>query len=205
MTIKDSGEDITYVEKEQWRKVVGFENEYEVSNRGNVRSLYCKTRIKDKKGKILRQKTDNHGYLRVNLYKDGLYKKSELVSRLVAMAFVPNPKNLPQVGHNDDNKTNNNSVNLYWTDAKENNNHNGKMERFQQSHREKIDVIAKNLSVPVVGTSIENGEKLFFNSMHDAEKMGFCSCKISLCVNGKRKSHKKYKWERFFEYEKYDN
>ena len=69
--IKDSGEDITYVEKEQWRKVVGFENEYEVSNRGNVRSLYSKTRIKDKKGKILSQKTDNRFYTNVTTYESG--------------------------------------------------------------------------------------------------------------------------------------
>jgi hypothetical protein len=181
---------------EEWRKVVGYENEYEVSNWGKVRSLYPKTRVGDKENKTLKQKSDNKGYYRVNLYKGGEFKKSALVSRLVAMAFIPNPLDLPQVGHKDDNNKNNNVSNLYWTDSKENNNHNGKMDRFQKLHREKIDIIARKLSVAVVGTSVETGEKIFFSSMQEAKRAGFDSGKISMCVNGKRNSHKKYKWER---------
>lgn len=70
------------------------------------------------------------------------------------------------------------------------------MDRLQSSHREKIDIIAKKLSVAVVGTSVETGEKIFFSSMQEAERAGFDSGKISMCVNGKRNNHKKYKWER---------
>lgn len=201
--IKDSGERRTFstgsvrdIQEEQWVGVIGFENEYEVSNKGRVRSLYLKTRVADKGGRILKQKTDSHGYLRVNLYKNGAFNKAALVSRLVATAFIPNPQDLPQVGHWDDDKKNNDVTNLYWTDAKENNSHNGKMERFQKSHRDNIHDIARKLSIQVVGISEETGEKLLFSSMHEAEKYGFDSCKISMCINGKRKTHKKFKWEK---------
>lgn len=187
--IKDSGERRGFTTgavrgmsvEEHWLPVVGFENEYEVSDKGRVKSLYSKTRISDKEDGVLKQKSDSHGYFRVNLYKDGEFKKSALVSRMVAEAFIPNPQDLPQVGHWDDDKKNNAVTNLYWTDAKENNNHNGKMERFQRLHREKIGDIAEKLSVQVIGVSEETAEKLIFNSMREAEALGFDSCKYQ-CV-----------------------
>lgn len=51
------------------------------------------------------------------------------VNRLVALAFIPNPNNYPDVGHDDDNKTNNHISNLYWTTKAENNLHNDKHRR----------------------------------------------------------------------------
>jgi hypothetical protein len=175
--------------------VKGYENLYEVSSLGRVRSKRANTRIADKTERIMKQKVDNHGYFRVNLYKDGKVK-AYLVSRMVAEAFIPNPDNLPQVGHADDNKTNNTVGNLYWTDSKENNHHNGKMERFHKLHNEKIGLIAEKLSVKVVGTNVETGEKINFDSMQETRKLGFKPEKVSMCVNGKRMSHGGYRWER---------
>ena len=129
--IKDSGERREFDSgavrdiQEEWRPCVGYEGLYEVSNQGRVRSLRKDTRIIDKENRIMKQKLDGHGYYRVNLNKDKRMK-AYLVSRLVAEAFIPNPLGLPQVGHNDDNKTNNHASNLYWTNSKENNHHNGK-------------------------------------------------------------------------------
>lgn len=180
---------------EMWLPVKGYEGLYEVSNFGRVRSLRCKTRIADKTEKVLKQKLDDKGYFKVNLYKDKTCN-TLLINRLVAMAFIPNPSKLPHVGHMDDNKRNNTVENLYWTDPKENNYHNGKMDRFIKAHKDKIDVIAEKLSVKVVGINMATGEKIFFNSMQEAEKNGFSCSKISNCVNGKRKSHKGYKWEK---------
>lgn len=157
-------------------------------------SLRNKTRLSDKANKIMRQKDDGRGYLRVNI-TDGKKSKAMLVSRMVAEAFIPNPSNLPMVGHMDDVKTNNTVENLYWTDSKENNNHNGKMERFQKKHTEKIKQIAEALSTPVISTDPETGEEVCYNSIQSAVKiLGADSGKISMCCNGIRKHHKGKTW-----------
>lgn len=180
---------------EEWRDVVGYEDLYQVSNTGRVRSKRAKTRIADKYNRIMRQKSDNHGYLRVNLHKDGICK-AELVSRLVARAFIPNPDDFPQVGHDDDNKTNNHSTNLYWTNSYENNRHNGKLERFHEAHNAKIDIVAKKLSQKVKAIALDGSHELVFDSMQEAGRNGFDNGKVSMCVNGKRNRHKGYRWER---------
>ncbi len=180
---------------EEWRDVVGYEDLYQVSNSSRVRSKRDKTRIADKENRIMRQKMDDKGYLRVNLHKDGRCK-AELVSRLVANAFIPNPKNLPHVGHDDDVKTNNNVSNLYWTDSAENNRHNGKLERFHNAHNAKIDIIAKKLSQKVKGIALDGSHTVEFDSIQEASKHGFDNGKISMCINGKRNRHKGYRWER---------
>lgn len=184
--------------KEIWKPVKGYEGLYEVSNIGRVKSKRANTRIADKTDRIMKQKVDSHGYYRVNLYKNGKMK-AYIVSRMVAEAFIPNPTNLPQVGHANDDQTNNTVENLYWTDSKENNNHNGKMEKFQKLHNEKIRLIAEKLSIKVIGTNIATGEKQFFNSMQETEKYGFVPAKVSMCVNGKSMTHRGYKWERMRE------
>jgi hypothetical protein len=191
--IKDSGN-----RRELWKSVKGYEGLYEVSNLGRVRSKRVNTRITDKTDRVMKQKVDNHGYYRVNLHKNGKMK-AYLVSRMVAEAFIFNPGNLPQVGHANDDKTDNTIDNLYWTDSKENNNHNGKMEKFQKAHNDKIMLIAEKLSIKVVGTNINTGKKLFFNSMQETKNYGFDPAKVSMCVNGKRMSHGGYKWERMME------
>lgn len=96
---------------EIWKPVYGFEGLYEVSNLGNVKSLdrYKIDRWKKEvliQGCILKQNIDKYGYLHVGLYKNAKYKNCT-VHRLVAEAFIPNPDNLPQVNHKDENKLNN--------------------------------------------------------------------------------------------------
>lgn len=189
MEIKDSGE-----RREEWRDCVGYEGLYMVSSMGQVKSFYVKTRIKDKNGYVMAQKCDNHGYKRVNLHKGGKMK-AELVSRLVANAFIPNVDNKSIVGHWDDNKLNNNVENLYWTDNYENNHHNGKYERFFKAHNEKIGIIAAKLSKSIIATKIDTGKEQEFVSMQSASKiLGVDSGKISLCCNGKRKTSGGYKF-----------
>lgn len=181
---------------EVWKDVVGYEGLYKVSSFGRVKSLYRKTRVVDKSGRIMRQKYDQRGYLRVNLHKDGKCK-AELVSRLVARAFIPNPNNYPMVGHDDDNKVNNHVSNLYWTDAKENNHHNGKMDRFQADHIRKIDIIAASLSVPVIATDPITGDETWYSSMQAAARIGgYESGKISMVCAGKRKRHGGLCWRK---------
>ena len=182
---------------EEWKPVVVYEELYEVSDMGRVRSKRQNTRIKDKENYIMRQKYDSRGYLRVNLTKNHR-AKALLVSRLVAEAFIenPNPQKFSVVGHDNDIKEQNTVCNLYWTDQKENNHHNGKMERFQAAHREKISQIVAAISTPVVGKCIRTGKEVRYSSMQEAARNGFESGKISMCCSGKRKSHKGYEWRK---------
>lgn len=184
--------------KEKWLPCKDYEELYMVSNKGRVRSLIQKTRIRDKTANVILQKIDSHGYKRVNLHKNGK-QKAELVSRLVLKTFIPNPDNLPMAGHKDDNKFNNTVRNLYWTNALENNFHNGKYEKFLKAHNDKIDIIAKKLSKPVIAINLKTNEHIKFNSMQEAHRiLGLQHCKISACCHGKRKSTGgyKFKWQK---------
>ena len=70
-------------------------------------------------GKYVHQEVHHKGYLRVDLWKDGL-RKHYKVHRLVAEAFIPNPHKKPQVNHIDGNNQNNSVTNLEWVTNSEN-------------------------------------------------------------------------------------
>lgn len=101
---------------EVWKPIVGFENDYDISNYGNVKSK--------KRGKelIMRPVCNNKGYPRVVLsVKNKGYRR--FVHRLVAEHFVDNPDNKPQVNHVDGDKKNNHASNLQWMTNQENRDH----------------------------------------------------------------------------------
>lgn len=93
-----------------WKKIPEFEN-YAVSNLGEVKNL--------KTGIILKPYLNSSGYCMVRLYNDGCGRFC-LVHRLVANAFIPNLKNLPEVNHKDEVKTNNRVDNLEFCDRRYN-------------------------------------------------------------------------------------
>ena len=110
--------------EEIWRPVVGYEGLYEVSSYGRVRSLdrYVKGKGESywlRKGRVLSPIKDTNGYLLINLCCNGKPKTIN-VHRLVAQAFIPNPDNLLEVNHIDEDKINNRADNLEWCSRKYN-------------------------------------------------------------------------------------
>lgn len=111
---------------EEWKDIKGFEGKYQISNKGNIRSLW---RYKPSgRGKYVQKEfgiymlnpaTDCLGYKSVTLMDNGKRNK-RLIHRLVAEAFIANPEKKPNVNHIDYNPSNNNVENLEWCTQKEN-------------------------------------------------------------------------------------
>lgn len=114
--------------QEEWRDIKGYEGYYQVSNLGKVRSVDRITKanqggVRFVKGKEIKQRpTTTSKYQYVDLHKEGKVKHFS-VHRLVAQAFVPNPDNLPQVNHINEDISDNRSKNLEWCTSKYNNNY----------------------------------------------------------------------------------
>lgn len=110
---------------ENWKDIQTFEGCFQVSDRGNVRSLdrfAGGKRPRMIKGKLISLIRHPRGYRMVGLNDNG--KEFHLmVHRLVANAFVDNPDNKPCVNHIDGDKTNNIASNLEWVSYKENSKH----------------------------------------------------------------------------------
>ena len=108
---------------EEWRAVAGYEGLYEVSNLGRVRSLgrtinrmtrWGTVKPYTIKPRILKPLHSQGDYCYVHLFdKDGT-STNHKVHRLVAKFFVPNPDNLNEVNHIDEDKDNNRADNLEW-------------------------------------------------------------------------------------------
>lgn len=103
---------------ERWLPIQGYEGLYEVSDMGRVRSLKRNTTS----GKVLAQRIGTGGYPAVSLCNSNR-KKSKVVHRLVAIAFVGNPEGKPEVNHKNGIKTDNRASNLEWVTRSENEAH----------------------------------------------------------------------------------
>lgn len=97
------------MENEVWKELVGYEGLYWVSNFGRI----CGVPRKGTPGGIMKGRKDKKGYISVTLRKDG-NQTTQKLHRLVAKTFIPNPNNLPEINHKDENKSNNAINNLEW-------------------------------------------------------------------------------------------
>ena len=124
--------------KEIWKPIDGFNGYYEISNFGNVRSVkrYVRSRggSRPVESRMKEQFFNPRGYLRVALFKEQKCKKF-FVHRLVAMAFIPNPLNLPFINHKNEIKTDNRVENLEWCTAEYNDNYGSRNDKIKNTWR----------------------------------------------------------------------
>lgn len=159
---------------EIWKDVKGYENLYQVSNLGRVKSLFYWSNIYNKyfpREKILKNNVLKYGYLNVRL--KGVTKS---VHRLVAETFIPNPNNLPEVNHKDENPSNCRVDNLEWCTHKYN---------VQYSKNKPV------LQYDLQGNFIKKWSSVVNASKETKINRG----NINSCVNGFRKTAGKYKWK----------
>ena len=147
------------MENEVWKDVIGYEGLYQVSNFGNVKTL------KYGKEKILKPGKNSHGYLQVVLCKNNTCK-SYSIHRLVAQSFIPNPLNLSEINHKNENKTDNNVYNLEWCEHKYNINYGSHNER---SGKARINHPKRSKSI--IGINKINGYICEFPSICEAERV----------------------------------
>ena len=110
---------------EIWKDIEDYKGLYQISNKGNVKSLYKGSE------RILKLHDDGRGYYQIILCNDGVRKTFKL-HRLVAQAFISNPHNLPEVNHKDENKKNNCVENLEWITHINNCNHGTRNKRLSR-------------------------------------------------------------------------
>lgn len=172
---------------EKWLDVKGYEANYQVSNLGRVRSkdrkewMPINNGYRVRKGQIIKGEIDKQGYHKIGLWKNSKCRKW-FVHRLVAVAFIKNPSNLPIINHKDEDPLNNFVENLEWCDYSYNATYKDAKERNMAPQRKAI-----------VGTCLKTGVEIKFKSSADAGRAGYTHA--SACARGERKQNKGYTWE----------
>lgn len=182
--MKDNEKEL-YME-EEWRDISGWEGLYQVSNLGQVRSIFYHC---SHKTRIMIQGHDKNGYCRVCLKNNG-NRRYCTVHRLVAEAFIPNPNNLPQINHKDECKTNNAVENLEWCDAKHNNNYGTRDKRISETRMQRNILGKEILQYDMNGVLLNK-----WKSINEAMRAGYSGTCIVGCAKGRYKKHKGYVWK----------
>lgn len=167
---------------EVWKPVVGFEEQYEVSNNGIVKGIdrmtITKTGLRSIKGRILKTRINNDGYIDVRLSKNGR-ATTTFIHILIARAFIPNPINKLEVNHINGIKTDNRIENLEWCTHSEN-----------MKHAYKIGLLK-----PICKHVIDNCSGKRYLSAYEAAvdlKINYGTCRNYLNGNSKNKTCLEY-------------
>lgn len=168
---------------ENWKPIKNYEDKYLISDHGNVKTL--SRNIYRKCGKLHYKQPEKYlnpsllpiGYRYIGLHIDGKIKL-KTVHSLVAEHFIDNPNNLKTVNHKDGNKLNNHVSNLEWLSNADNLKH-----AFDTKLHKYASLFMYNQNT---------GERLFFNRVSDAVKIGFKQPSISSSVR-KQNTYKGYR------------
>lgn len=178
--------------EEIWKNVKGFEEFYQVSNLGRVRSLdrYITTKTSKQqflKGKVIKPIKCKNGYLEAILHKNGKYKVF-LLHRLVAMHFIDNPDNLPEINHKNENIENCVADNLEWCTSKYNANYGTRNQRCLESNSKYFK--------PVYQMDIKGNIIKRWRNIADASRaMGISDSPITRVCKGKQATSAGYRWK----------
>ena len=182
---------------EEWRPIAGFEGLYEVSNLGRIRSLdrYVATLTflgepsqRFSKGRVLKMNKTPNGYLMAQLCKDGK-RVNSMVHRLVAQAFIPNPDNLSEINHKDQDKHNNQTDNLEWCNHKYNINYGDARERQRDA-----------ISRPIEQLTMDGQHVAYFRSAKELERLSGgryyerCIGRVAKCKTTRNSSVYGFRW-----------
>ena len=209
--------------EEEWRTIEGFEGLYEVSSLGRVRSLdrvitYVDGRKQNCKGKIISQVKNSYGYMKVSLTNNERIRKTFLVHRLVAKAFIVNMENKAEVDHINTIKDDNRVENLRWVTPKENSNNELTKNHKSKSQKGRVfsEESKKKMSEASKGKQLSEEHKKHikesqfkkvycieldkvFNSIKEAsEELNIYN--ISDCCRGKAKTSGGYHWMYYEDY-----
>ena len=162
---------------EAWKNVPipEYSELYLISSLGRLKNI--------KSNKIHAICLDSDGYPHYTLCNNKKHK-AITAHRLVAMAFIENPLNLPCVNHKDEVKTNNSVENLEWCTVAYNNSYGTKNERTAKKNRKPIAQISKGEVVAV-----------FKDAVEASRQTGTNYSKIRMCCRGERKSAGGYQWK----------
>lgn len=172
---------------EIWKEIPGYKGKYFVSSLGRILSKQNKY---GKGDKILRPLVSAGSYLRIHLCVDKRVD-DQPIHRLVANAFIPNPKNKPQINHIDGNKHNNSVTNLEWCTPKENSRHRD-LVIWKGEHR------GGKKKKPVI--CVETGEKFStINSAARAYKTGASDIRAAIRQSYGHKTAGGFHWKDYIE------
>ena len=180
---------------ENWKDIENYEGLYQVSNLGRIKSLerdvyYSNGTVHHIKEKILVQRIEKNGYQIVSLYKNGK-RKDMLAHRLVALAFIPNPANKPQINHKNEVKTDNFVENLEWCTASYNALYGTRIQRCVQNRRS-YKLGNHPQAKPVFCVELN---KTFDCAKRVEEELGISGSSICQACKGKRKTAGKLHWK----------
>ena len=158
------------------KDIKGYEGIYAITSCGKVWSY--------RSNRFLTIQDNGRGYKKIGLYKDGK-AKNHYIHRLVGQAYIPNPDNLPEINHKDEDKSHNWVGNLEWCDFDYNQHYGTRNKRIQDT-KKKYSVAQYTLDEDLVATYI---------SMAEAERQtGISRGSIRYCCMGERKTAGGYHW-----------
>ena len=171
---------------EIFKDIKGYEGLYQVSDWGRVKSLITD---KNRRKRILKQHNRGNGYIFVVLTNNEHQSKNISVHRLVAETFLPNPENLPEVNHIDENKENNRVDNLEWCDHTYNINYGNRTKKASESN------LNGKLSKPILQYTKDGELVREWESQSEAQRNGFNQGAIGACCRGEKRQYKGYIWK----------